>query len=90
MDIERELVRTHVAIDTRRNFFVDITKRWANTKDRLIGYVEWAPSVRVAVLPNHYNRDFCVIKLDKKKYKDFIGNVLSLGVYSHPSRSKGT
>ena len=88
MDIKRELVRTHVAIDTLRNFFVDIMKRWANNKDHVIGYVEWAPSIRVTVLPIHYNRDFCVIKFAKKKYKDFIGNVLSLGVYSHPSRLK--
>ncbi|KAI0316724.1 hypothetical protein OF83DRAFT_1292608 [Amylostereum chailletii] len=41
-------------------------------KDRIIGYVDWAPPIAVAVASHRYTRDLCAIKLDKKKFKNFI------------------
>ena len=73
-----KLVRIHVDIDTLRNFFVNIMKRWANTKDRVIGYVEWISFINVAVPPHSYTGNFCAIKLYKMKIKDFIGNFFAL------------
>ncbi|KAH8980960.1 hypothetical protein EDB86DRAFT_3087553 [Lactarius hatsudake] len=60
-------------------FFVDVKTRWSKLEDRVIGYVVWAPPISVNVPPHRYTRDLCVIKFDKKKFRKFRGNVLSLG-----------
>jgi len=83
---EAELLKTRRKIDKLKKFFVDIKKRWSKRKDRVIGFVAWAPPIGVGVAPHRYTRDLCVVELYKDKFKDMIGNVLSLGavlVYSH-------
>ena len=57
---------------------MNIMKRWANTKDRVIGYVEWISFINVAVPPHSHTGNFCAIKLYKMKIKDFIGNFFAL------------
>ena len=76
---ETELAKTRTKIDNLKTFFVNIKKRWSKPKDRVIGFVRWAPSFGVGVPPHRYTRDLCVIELDKKKFRSMIGNVLSLG-----------
>lgn len=49
-------------------------------KDLVIGYVVWAPPIVVGVPPHSYTRDLCVIRLNDKKIRNYLGNVLSLGV----------
>ena len=83
---EAELAKTRTKIDDLKKFFVDIKKRWSKPKDRVIGFVCWAPPIGVGVAPHRYTRDLCVIELYKEKFKHMIGNVLSLGavlVYFH-------
>ena len=76
---ETQLANTRTQIEDLKDFFIDIKKRWSKAKDRVIGFVCWAPSIGVGVAPHHYTRDLCVIELDKEKFKSMIGNVLSLG-----------
>jgi hypothetical protein len=79
LENEAELAKTRSKIANLKEFFVDIKKRWGKIKDRVIGFVAWAPSIGVGVAPHRYTRDLCVIELHKDKFKNMIGNVLSLG-----------
>ena len=76
---EAELVKMGTRIVNLKKFFVDIKKRWSKSKDRVIGFVRWAPPIGAGVAPHRYTRDLCVIELYKEKFKHMIGNVLSLG-----------
>ncbi|KAH9066404.1 hypothetical protein EDB87DRAFT_1672238 [Lactarius vividus] len=67
-----QLTKTVTKIEALKAFF-------SKLEDRVIGYVVWAPPIGVGVPPHRYTRDLCVIKLDKKKFRKFRGNVLSLG-----------
>jgi hypothetical protein len=75
---EAELAKTRTKIDNVKKFFVDTKKRWSKPKDRVIGFVRWAPSIGVCVSPHRYTCDLCVIELYKEKFKHMIGNVLAL------------
>ncbi|CAL1713291.1 unnamed protein product [Somion occarium] len=85
---EAELVKTRSKIDDLKKFFVNIKKRWSKPKDRVIGFVRWAPSIGVGVAPHRYTCDLCVIELYKDKFNKMIGNVLSLGPELSPSKLK--
>jgi hypothetical protein len=76
---EAELARQQTRIATLRNFKVDMDKNWSKPKDRVIGFVSWAPPIGLGVPPHRYTRDLCVVELYKDKFKHMIGNVLSLG-----------
>ncbi len=76
---EAELVRMRIKIDKLKKFFVEIKTKWSKLKDRVIGFVVWAPSIGVGAAPHRYTRDLCVIELYKDKFKHMVGNVLSLG-----------
>ena len=76
---ETELANTRTKIEDLKNFFVNIKKKWSKGKERVIGFVRWAPPIGVGVAPHRYTRDLCVIELYKEKFKFMIGNVLSLG-----------
>ena len=76
---ETELANTCTKIEELKNFFVNIKKRWSKAKERVIGFVRWAPPIGVGVAPYRYTCDLCVIELYKDKFKSMIGNVLSLG-----------
>ncbi|THH28675.1 hypothetical protein EUX98_g5521 [Antrodiella citrinella] len=78
-DTKRELIRTRANAEKLKVFFKNIMTKWRKPKDRIIGYVDWSPPIGIAVPPHRYTKDLCVIKLHKKKFKNFIGNVLSLG-----------
>jgi len=73
-------------VSTLKAFHSNVMKYWSNMKERIIGHVVWAPKIDVNVSPYDYTQDFCVIHLDKEKFKDgFLGNTLSLGAYTdHP------
>ncbi|KAI0247604.1 hypothetical protein BJV78DRAFT_1380229 [Lactifluus subvellereus] len=85
---ETELANTRTKIEDLKNFFVNIKKKWSKAKERVIGFVCWAPSIGVGVAPHRYTRDLCVIELDKEKFKFMIGNVLSLGPEMSESKLK--
>ena len=74
------------AIIALNAFFVKLSTDWSELTDRIIGHVVWAPPIGVSVLPHGYAQDLCIIKLDKKKFRNgFLGNVLSLGACADPS-----
>ena len=75
--IERDRLRD--IINTLKDFFVDIKKRWGKTARRVIGHVVWAPPIGVGVAPHQYTRDLCVVQLYKESFSNLLGNVLSLG-----------
>jgi len=82
-DKQKELAGTRAQVSTLNAFHTNIVKYWSKVQDRVIGYVVWAPKIDVNVPPYGYTRDFCVIHLNKKKFKNgFLGNTLSLGVYA--------
>ncbi|CAE6530617.1 unnamed protein product [Rhizoctonia solani] len=74
-----ELGKIHRKIDVFKAFYVDIKKGWSKIKQRVIGYVVWAPPIGVGVAPYQYTRDLCVVELYKDRFMHLIGNVLSLG-----------
>ena len=74
-----ELEKIRTKIDVFKDFYVDIKKGWSKTKQRVIGYVVWAPPIGVGVAPHQYTRDLCVVELYKDRFMHLIGNVLSLG-----------
>jgi hypothetical protein len=78
-ETQDQLAKIVTKIETFKTFYVGVKTRWINPEDRVIGYVVWAPPIGHGVPPNSYTRDLCVIKLDKKKFRNFCGNVLSLG-----------
>ena len=78
-ECEVELASTRIKIQNLKNFFVNIRRNWSKPKDRVIGFVRWAPPIGVGVAPHRYTLDLCVIELYKDKFKSMIGNVLSLG-----------
>ncbi|KAI0682550.1 hypothetical protein BC835DRAFT_1298724 [Cytidiella melzeri] len=85
--IECEMTTARANIVTLNGFYQNIREHWRNPEDRIIGYVHWAPSINTAVSPHRYMRDFCVIKLDKKKFKNYAGNVVSLALGTTLSES---
>jgi hypothetical protein len=78
-ETQGELTKTRTKINVLKTFFVDVNKKWSKVEDRVIGYIVWAPPIGVGIPPHRYMRDLCVIKLNKKKFRNFRGNVLSLG-----------
>ena len=75
-----ELERIRTKIDVFKDFYANIKKGWSRIKQRVIGYVVWAPPFGVGVPPHQYTRDLCVVELYKDRFMHLIGNVLSLGV----------
>lgn len=79
LEKEDELRKTRERIDELRAFFVTVNTKWSDPKDRVIGFVRWAPPIGVSAAPHRYARDLCVVELYKDKFKNFEGNILSLG-----------
>ena len=82
----RNLATTQADVDKKketieelRKFFATMKKDWAEVKNRVIGHVVWAPPITGLTSPYNYTQDVCVIKLDKKKFLNFKGNVIDLG-----------
>lgn len=84
-----ELEKIRAKIDVFKDFYVNIKKGWSNIKQRVIGYVVWAPPIGVGVAPHQYTRDLCVVELYKDRFMHLIGNVLSLGPEYTPFKLKG-
>ena len=76
---EVELSKMNRHIEELELHFKVIKKRWGNHKDRDIGYIVYAPAIGVGRDPYDFTCDFCVIELDKEKFKHLTGNVLDLG-----------
>ncbi|KAJ3822737.1 hypothetical protein F5880DRAFT_1483572, partial [Lentinula raphanica] len=83
-----KLARTHTKIEHLKNFYVKIRCWWHRPKDRVIGYIRWAPSIGVGGAPHRYTRDLCVVELYKDKFKHMVGNVISLGTILSPAKLK--
>jgi septal ring factor EnvC (AmiA/AmiB activator) len=84
VETRRQLGETRAAIEDLKKFFVKMKKQWMKPKDRVIGYVVWAPPISFSspsTTFHDYTKDVCVIKLNKEKFlPNFRGNVLDLGV----------
>ena len=78
-ELQAEHLKTKNTIKALKTFFVTLSEKWADLKDRVIGYVVWAPPIACGVGDNKYTVDLCVVKLNKRRFSKFIGNVLSLG-----------
>ncbi|KAH7882272.1 hypothetical protein F5I97DRAFT_1816898, partial [Phlebopus sp. FC_14] len=76
---EAKLAKIRTKIVALKKFYVNMNKKWSKPKDRVIGFVAWAPSIGLGVPPHGYTRDLCVIELYKDRFKHMISNVLSLG-----------
>ncbi|KAI0085547.1 hypothetical protein BDY19DRAFT_996676 [Irpex rosettiformis] len=78
-ELQAEHLKTKNTIKALKKFFVTLSGKWGDLKDRIIGYVVWAPPIESGVGDNKYTVDLCVVKLNKRRFSKFIGNVLSLG-----------
>ena len=84
-----DLAKLRARVASLESFYVDVTNCWSKVSERIIGYVVWAPKIDVSVPPYSYTQDFCVIHLDKKKFKNgFLGNTLSLGTLCRSAASR--
>ncbi|KAI0029086.1 hypothetical protein K488DRAFT_57174, partial [Vararia minispora EC-137] len=77
-ELQAEHLKTKSTIKALKKFFVTLSDKWGDFKDRVIGYVVWAPQIECGVGDNKYTVDLCVVKLNKRRFSKFIGNVLSL------------
>lgn len=77
--LKDELIQIPNKIDKLNRFLTDIKNSWGEPKDRVIGFVCWAPALDINVSPHGYSQDLCVVELYKEKFQKMIGNVLSLG-----------
>jgi len=78
-----KLSELHNQVPTLKAFHTNVVKYRSKVTERIIGHVVWAPKIDVNVSPYDYTQDFCVIHLDKEKFKDgFLGNTLSLSAYT--------
>ncbi|KAF7301147.1 TPR-2 domain protein [Mycena indigotica] len=56
-----------------------LSKDWSQEGDRVIGHILWAPKIEDSTQPYGYTKDFCVIHLDKRSFKEgFLGNAIPL------------
>ncbi|CDO71530.1 hypothetical protein BN946_scf184910.g30 [Trametes cinnabarina] len=85
---ENELRKTCERIEKMKAFFVTVKTKWSKPKDRVIGFVRWAPAIGIGIAPHRYTRDLCVIELYKDKFRNFEGNILSLGPEMPPDKLK--
>ena len=76
-ELQAEHLKTKNTIRALKKFFATLSGKWGDLKDRVIGYVVWAPPI--ACGDNKYTIDLCVVKLNKLRFTKFVGNVLSLG-----------
>ncbi|KAJ7584687.1 hypothetical protein C8J56DRAFT_155297 [Mycena floridula] len=74
-----DLAMFRAKVKVHKIFFVEVKTRWDNPKDRVIGYLDWAPPIGFGEPPHGYTKDLSVIRLNKNKFTNFRGNVLSLG-----------
>ncbi|KAL1681242.1 hypothetical protein EV122DRAFT_275603 [Schizophyllum commune] len=74
----RALAAAQAELDALTQFKTQVHSRWWKPEDRVIGHVVWAPPIARGPDSN-YTTDVCVIKLDKAKFENFSGNILSLG-----------
>jgi hypothetical protein len=75
-----ELDNSRAAIGELTEFYRKVKRDWSKPKDRIIGYVFWAPPISFSTSPNGYTVDVCVIKLYEEKFlENFRGNVVDLG-----------
>ncbi|KAI5899330.1 uncharacterized protein SCHCODRAFT_02560320 [Schizophyllum commune H4-8] len=77
-DKRRQLAAFQVELVALKHFLQHDIPRWREQKNRVIGHVVWAPPM-ARDPESGYTCDVCVIKIDKRKFKNLSGNVLSLG-----------
>lgn len=77
--VQQQLIEMQAKIKDYKAYFLKVKKQWSKPKDRVIGYIVWSPPISINMPPYSYTKDICVIKLNKKKFCHFGGNVLSLG-----------
>lgn len=58
-----------------------VDKEWSSEENRIIGSVEWAPSISLSVPPHQYTLDLSVLKLQKDRFKHLEGNMIRLGKF---------
>ena len=77
--VKQELTKMQAKIKDHKAYFLKVKKQRSELKDHVIRYVVWSPPISINTPPYSYTKDICVIKLNKKKFCCFGGNVLSLG-----------
>lgn len=75
---EANLSKAERHVAELKNFSLIIGKKWGKRKDRVIGHVVWAPPITTNTDPTTIPVT-CVIELNKAKFKNLLGHVLSLG-----------
>ena len=81
-ELEGDLSKNENTIAALKKLFVTLSTKWSTIEHRVIGHVDWAPAIAWGVGPNRYTVDFCVVELYKRKFTNFVGNVLSLGTWT--------
>lgn len=76
---EAALAKARANVDALKTFFLEIQKKWGRSKDRTIGFVQWAPPIAPVSAPHRYMQDLCVVELYKEKFTHLEGNLLSFG-----------
>ncbi|KAB5589638.1 hypothetical protein CTheo_6911 [Ceratobasidium theobromae] len=79
LENEVELSKTRRHIEELKMHFLVIHKKWSHRKNRVIGHVVWAPPISTGQQPHGFTVDLCVIQLNKDKFRNLLGNVLSFG-----------
>ncbi|KDQ61352.1 hypothetical protein JAAARDRAFT_30774 [Jaapia argillacea MUCL 33604] len=80
-EAEHALARAEKTMEALRAFSEDVSRRWANPDERVLGHVIYSPPIEMGVGTAQYTQDFAVIDIDLSKIdnKNFKGNVIDLG-----------
>lgn len=97
VNFQKRIDKVKKEIEELKEFYVDVKEEWGSLDQRVVGYVVWAPSIGAGSGSgsgagdgsgegggNRYMRDLCVIKLDKRRFKNFCGNVMNMNHKGQP------
>jgi len=83
---ERDLAKAKEAIAAFQNHYHYVVQHWTDIKNRILGFVRFAPPITIDVGPKGYTQDYALIQIDSNKIDScsFTGNAIDLGTEIPP------
>jgi len=85
---ERDLIEANEAIAAFQKHYDYVVQYWADSKNRILGFVRFAPPITIHEGPKGYTQDYALIQIDSNKIdrSSFTGNTIDLGTEIPPDR----
>ena len=81
-----ELAEVKEAMEALNLFYQEVSRRWANREERVLGHVIYVPPIRLGFGVDQHTQGLAVINIDLSKIDatNFEGNVIDLGTRIQP------